>query len=272
MKVINFCIAVGLLFGSLTVNATQQATPPKDVAKAPAEALPYRVGLHYLVLKSGSGKTAKKEYIKNLSTAWTSKDGKTQFNAEEDGVDVSAPDVLAAMVPGLAEALKATPIGEKRRWWIAAQLMKPGWGGIIPGDYTIDIEVLDELDPLPAPANVAKAPADALSSKTGLQYKVLNKGKNSKKPIETDTVRVHYSGWTKDGKMFDSSLLREREIEFPLNRVIKGWTEGLQYMSVGDKFRFWIPQKMAYGENPRPGAPKGDLVFDVELFEINPQK
>jgi peptidylprolyl isomerase len=229
-------------------------------------------GLYYSVLTPGSGKVVTKQYIKSLSTAWTSKDGKTQYNAKEDGIDVSDPDMLAEMVPGLAMALKSTPIGETRRWWIVSGLMKPGWGGMVQGDYTVDIEVLAELDPLPAPATVAKASNDALTSETGLRYKVLKQGKNGKKPTASDIVRVHYSGWTPDGKMFDSSVLRERQIEFPLNRVIKGWSEGLQYMSVGDKYRFWIPGELAYDLKPRPGAPKGDLVFDVELFEIIPAK
>ena len=79
-------------------------------------------------------------------------------------------------------------------------------------------------------------------------------------------VQVNYSGWTTDGKMFDSSVTRGQPAGFPLNRVIKGWTEGLQLMKVGDKMRFWIPAKLAY-EDPdrpkRPGAPQGMLVFGV---------
>ena len=80
-------------------------------------------------------------------------------------------------------------------------------------------------------------------------------------------VEVHYSGWTTDGKMFDSSVVRGSTAKFPLNRVIKGWTEGVQLMVKGEKRRFWIPGKLAYGDTPkRPGAPAGTLVFDVELF------
>jgi peptidylprolyl isomerase len=82
-------------------------------------------------------------------------------------------------------------------------------------------------------------------------------------------VRVHYSGWTKDGKMFDSSVARGEPTSFGLNQVIPGWTEGVQLMVVGEKTRFWIPGKMAYGDEPkRPGAPSGPLTFDVELLDI----
>ena len=81
-------------------------------------------------------------------------------------------------------------------------------------------------------------------------------------------VEVHYSGWTTDGKMFDSSVTRGEPATFPLNGVIPGWTEGVQLMVVGEKTRFWIPGNLAYDNSPRPGAPTGTLVFDVELLSI----
>jgi peptidylprolyl isomerase len=82
-------------------------------------------------------------------------------------------------------------------------------------------------------------------------------------------VRVHYTGWTTDGKMFDSSVMRGQPVAFGLSQVIKGWTEGVQLMKVGEKTRFWIPGNLAYGDTPtRPGAPAGTLVFDIELVEI----
>ena len=75
---------------------------------------------------------------------------------------------------------------------------------------------------------------------------------------------MHYTGWTTDGKMFDSSVMRGEPTSFPLDHVIKGWTEGVQLMVVGEKTRFWIPEKLAY--KGQGGAPKGMLVFDVELI------
>ena len=124
-------------------------------------------------------------------------------------------------------------------------------------------------DDIPAPSDVAAAPADAEKSDSGLSWKVLTKGTGTAKPNATDTVKVHYTGWTTDGKMFDSSVKRGQPATFPLNRVIKGWTEGVGMMVVGEKRRFWIPGSLAYGDTPaRPGAPAGTLVFDVELIEI----
>lgn len=126
-----------------------------------------------------------------------------------------------------------------------------------------------ETNPLQAPDDVAAPPADADVTASGLASRVLQAGTGDRNPTATETVKVHYTGWTTDGKMFDSSVARGAPASFPLNRVIRGWTEGLQLMVVGEKRRFWIPAELAYGETPsRPGAPAGMLVFDVELLEI----
>lgn len=122
------------------------------------------------------------------------------------------------------------------------------------------------------PEDVAAPPEDAEKTESGLASRVLVKGKGKTHPTATDTVKVHYSGWTTDGKMFDSSVERGEPISFPLNRVIKGWTEGVQLMVEGEKRRFWIPAELAYGNNPQGGRPAGMLVFDVELIEINPSE
>jgi FKBP-type peptidyl-prolyl cis-trans isomerase len=122
-----------------------------------------------------------------------------------------------------------------------------------------------QAKPIPAPPDVAAPPADAQKTASGLASKVLAPGKGTQKPKATDSVTVHYTGWTTDGKMFDSSVASGQPATFPLNRVIAGWTEGLQLMTVGEKRRFWIPEKLAY-QGKRD--PKGMLVFDVELIAI----
>ena len=119
---------------------------------------------------------------------------------------------------------------------------------------------------IPAPADVAAPPADAQTTTTGLVTKVLTPGHGSKHPRANSRVRVHYSGWTTDGRMFDSSVARNEPISFGLNQVIAGWTEGVQLMVEGETRRLWIPEQLAYGG--RPGAPQGMLVFDVELIAI----
>lgn len=125
---------------------------------------------------------------------------------------------------------------------------------------------------LPAPRDVAAPPADALKTPSGLASKVLRVGLGSIRPGPRSSVRVHYTGWTTDGKMFDSSYPRGRPEEFTVDQVIPGWTEGLQLMVVGEQRRFWIPGSLAYDPIPdRPGGqpnPRGMLVFDVELLDV----
>lgn len=105
---------------------------------------------------------------------------------------------------------------------------------------------------------------------TGLQYEVMKEGKGPK-PNATSRVKVHYHGTTPQGEVFDSSVKRGEPATFGLNQVIAGWTEGLQLMSVGSKYKFYVPQELAYGANPQPGSaikPYMPLVFEVELLAI----
>jgi len=105
-------------------------------------------------------------------------------------------------------------------------------------------------------------------TESGLQYEVLTAAEGDK-PAATDTVTVHYHGTLVDGTVFDSSVERGETLSFALNRVIPGWTEGLQYMSKGSKFKFYIPSELAYGpRNAGKIPPHSTLIFEVELFEI----
>jgi FKBP-type peptidyl-prolyl cis-trans isomerase len=119
---------------------------------------------------------------------------------------------------------------------------------------------------IPAPKDVAAPPADAETTPSGLATKVLVPGKGTVHPGLTDSVEVHYTGWTTDGKMFDSSVVHGKPLTFPLNGVIAGFSEGLQLMVEGEKRRLWIPAKLAY--EGHPDKPQGMLVFDVELLRI----
>jgi FKBP-type peptidyl-prolyl cis-trans isomerase len=105
---------------------------------------------------------------------------------------------------------------------------------------------------------------------SGLQYRVIEEG-NGVSPTEESTVRVHYRGTLMNGDEFDSSYERGEPAEFPLNRVITGWTEGLQLMQVGSKYEFFIPSELGYGNTPPPGSaiqPGSVLIFEVELLEV----
>ena len=108
-------------------------------------------------------------------------------------------------------------------------------------------------------------------TESGLQYKVVKEG-TGKKPLATDKVKVHYKGTLLDGTVFDSSYDRGEPITFPLNGVIKGWTEGLQLMSEGSKYILYIPSDLGYGDRGAGGQikPGATLIFEVELLEVNP--
>ena len=125
---------------------------------------------------------------------------------------------------------------------------------------------VSEEGTIAAPANVEAPPAEATVTDSGLATLVLAPGDGTIHPGPTSVVRVHYTGWTTDGKMFDSSVVRQESISFPLNKVIEGWQEGVMLMVEGETRRLWIPQDLAY--KGREGAPKGMLVFDVELIAI----
>lgn len=109
-----------------------------------------------------------------------------------------------------------------------------------------------------------------VTTASGLQYEILTKGKGTTSPSATDSITVHYKGTTLDGEEFDSSYSRGEPATFPLNRVIAGWTEGVQLMKEGDKYRFYIPSGLAYGEQGagRSIGPNATLIFDVELIKI----
>jgi FKBP-type peptidyl-prolyl cis-trans isomerase len=118
-------------------------------------------------------------------------------------------------------------------------------------------------------AENAKKP-NIVTTATGLQYEVLTPGTGTAAPTASDNVTVHYKGTTLDGKEFDSSYSRGAPATFPLNRVIAGWTEGVQLMKEGAKYRFYIPSELAYGEQGagRDIGPNAALIFDVELIKI----
>jgi peptidylprolyl isomerase len=122
-------------------------------------------------------------------------------------------------------------------------------------------------EPMPkAPADVSAPPEDAQKTASGLVSKVIQAGVGGAKPVVTSTVTVHYTGWTVDGKAFDSSVARGEPAKIPLKGVFAGWKEGLQLMTIGEERRFWVPEELAF--KGQPGRPSGMLVFDVELLSF----
>lgn len=238
-------------------------------------------GLKYRILEEGPGaKPAAEDTVRVHYRGWlpdeSDPDSGPEFDSSYGGEPVSFP--LNQVIPGWTEGLQLVGAGGKIELEIPSEL---GYGemgsqGVIPPNATLRF-VVELLGP-PAPGPVdADAPTEFTTTDSGLKYRVLRKG-NGRQPRATDTVTVHYRGWLPDaadpstGKEFDSSYARAEKTSFPLNRVIPGWTEGLQLVSENGMIELDIPSELAYG-----GQAKGDdipansdLRFIVELFKIHP--
>ena len=262
-----------LSFGSLLALAvlpalgqdTASLPAPPDVAAPPADAAVTASGLASKVLTPGTGTDhpTATDTVKVHYSGWT-----TDGNMFDSSVVRDRPAVfpLNRVIAGWTEGVQLMVEGEKRRLWIPAKLAYEGKPDRPQGMLVFDVELLDILRVPPVPPDVAAPPADAQVTESGLASKKLAEGTGTVKPTRDGIVKVHYTGWTTDGKMFDSSIPKGVPALFKLTQVIPGWTEGLQLMVEGEKRRFWIPQKLAY--RGQPGMPEGMLVFDVELVQI----
>jgi len=259
----------------------QEAAPagipaPPDVAAPPENAKSSESGLAWTVLQEGTGDKHPSEWdiVTVNYTGWTT-DGRMFDSSTKRGKPAEFP--LNRVIKGWTEGVQLMVAGEKRRFWIPGNL---AYGeakqddphatfGPPRGTLVFDVELISFKEapkPPDAPKDVAAIPKNAKKTKSGLGSRVLKKGTGKDHPSATSVVTVHYSGWTTDGKMFDSSIVRGTPATFGLNQVIPGWTEGLQLMVVGERRRLWIPEDLAYAG--RPGRPQGMLVFDVELLDI----
>jgi peptidylprolyl isomerase len=249
----------------------QQVPAPDDVAEPPEDAVVTESGLATRVLAEGAG-TAHPDAWDQVTvhyTGWTT-DGKMFDSSVTRGQPATFP--LNRVIPGWTEGVQLMVVGEKRRFWIPEDLAYGGRPGAPQGMLVFDvelIEIVESADPPETPADVAAPPEDAEVTPSGLASKRLTEGTGTAHPDSWDQVTVHYTGWTTDGKMFDSSITRGQPATFPLDRVIPGWTEGLQLMVVGERRRLWIPEELAY--KGQANRPQGMLVFDVELIEIKDQ-
>ena len=241
---------------------------PADVAAAPEGAKKTESGIAYTVLADGKGDTSPtEESLVKVNFAGWDANGASIGTSKSMGGPMTVT-FEQSPIKGWVDVLKTMKTGEKRRVWIPEALAGPAING--RGPVTFDLELV-EFKAKPkapeTPADVAAPPADAKKQPSGLAYKVLKEGIGTRKPTAADRVKVHYAGWTTDGKMFDNSIERDKLFEFNLSGgVIDGWLEAVKLMVEGEKTRFWIPVDLAYKNIP--GRPAGMLVFDIELVEI----
>jgi FKBP-type peptidyl-prolyl cis-trans isomerase len=246
--------------------AQRSAIPaPPDVAAPSAAAQRSPSGLATALLRPGVAgpRPGPSDRVVVHYTGWTT-DGAMFDSSVLRGAPTTFP--LTGVVAGFAEGLQLMTVGEQRRLWIPEELAYQGKAGRPEGMLVFDVELLEIVQAPPVPAHLNPPHPDAQHSPSGLASMVLRPGIGAVHPSATSTVTVHYSGWTTDGVMFDSSVTRGRPATFPLDRVIAGWTEGLQQMVIGEVRRFWIPPELGY--QGKPGRPQGVMVFDVELLDL----
>jgi len=260
---------IALTFVFIATLASAQNTKiiptPADVAAAPADAETTASGLASKVIEPGKGKThpARTDKVTVDYTGWTT-DGRMFDSTSTTGKPATFP--LDKVIAGWTEGVQLMVAGETRRFWIPESLAYKGKQGRPQGTLVFDVKLISFTEPSSqTPTDFKRPPSAARRTVSGLSYQVLKPGSGRRHPTETSMVTVHYSGWSSDGKMFDSSISRGEPATFPLKNVIPGWTEGVQLMVEGEKTRFWIPESLAYkGQGPV----YGDLVFDIELIKI----
>jgi peptidylprolyl isomerase len=260
--------AVLLLASASTARA--QAPPdvlPEEDRTPPADAVTSDSGLVTAVLVEGTGTEhpAADDIVTVQYSAWREADGRLFDSTVLRGMPAMFP--LDGALRGWQECVRLMTPGETRRCWLPEELAYGGEEGRPAGTLVFDVELIDaHRNPLVPPSPLDRPAEDAVRTPSGLFYKVLRAGTGTRHPAATSAVTVHYSGWTVNGRLFDSSIASGMPATFLLSNVIDGWTEGVQLMVEGERRRFWIPEDLAYkGEG---GGPRGTLVFDIELIRI----
>ena len=257
---------LALLASSVAAQELKLIPAPSDLGAPPNDAVKSATGLISKMITAGSSgeKPIATDVVTVNYTGWRS-DGMMFDSTVARGQASTFP--LDKVMAGWRECVLLMTIGETRRCWVPQALAYNGRAGRPTGTVVFDIELIDvRSNPLIAPPDVKAPPADAKRTASGLAYKVLRPGKGTRSPSPFSQVSVHYTGWTTDGRMFDSSVPSGAPRSMRLDEVIKGWGEGVPLMTEGERTRFWIPENLAYGG--KGDGPRGMLVFDIELIAI----
>ncbi|MDR0768960.1 MAG: FKBP-type peptidyl-prolyl cis-trans isomerase [Dysgonamonadaceae bacterium] len=289
-------VSVSFIAVSIAVSLFScKAQTPKANLKTEIDSLSYAFGvantqgIDQYLLSQGIDSTFIEDFIEGfIEGASTSKEDKktgarmlglqigTNLNSNMENISrnllgddstevLSKPNLLAGFIDGVLNKTYLIPREESRIYLntVSERIKSESMEKKYEQEKEENLKYLED--------NKSKEGVVVLPS--GLQYKVLKEGRGAK-PAATDTVKVNYVGTTIDGNQFDSSVEKGKPAEFALDQVIKGWTEGIQLMTVGSKYVFYIPYDLAYGAEGRPGSipPFATLIFDVDLLDINPSK
>jgi len=245
------------------------APAPADVASPPSSAVRTPSGLAMQVMTPGRGTRHPKDNdcVRLHFTAWR-RDGSFLSSSRQGGAPQT--QCLVAAFPGVTEALKKMVVGEQLRVWVPAPLLQVADDDdqVPRVDATFDIELYEIIEAPPTPRNLKSAPPTARRTASGLAIEVLRRGKGTQHPQDGSQVKMAFSGWTTDGRLIESTVMAHQPAVFSMAGVIRGWREALLQMVVGDGVRLWIPRDLAYGPKPLRGQPKGDVVYELDLLEI----
>lgn len=242
---------------------------PVDLAAVPRDAVKLASGLAWKRLQHDPARAAERpnewDRVSVVYSGWA-EDGQ-MFSSSRRQPELFE---MGKVVSSWREALLQMSVGDKSRLWVPESLAAHGRKGEPSGRLVYDLELVAvERRPEPprAPAEISKPPASAARTASGLAYRFVQRSGKTLRPGPHDRVTVHYSAWTQDGKLVDSSVVAGKPRTVPVDRLIPGWAEGLQLMAEGDKVQLWIPERLAYAG--RDGAPRGDLVYEVELLQLS---
>lgn len=261
-----------LIFDVELVKVTEGVKPYDVKGK---DTLKTASGIKYIIVKENkAGETTNGKKV-TINYSGFFKEGRCFDSSVDRGQPLVAEVGKGKLFPGLDEAISLMRNGEKGKFIIPSKLAfgERGSGPIPPNsDLIMDMEVVSVKD-IPVPVKFDTTGITPKVTATGLKYFEVKKSGNEQKPKAGQNVKVHYTGYLLDGKLFDSSVERGEPIEFPLGagQVIAGWEEGIALMSIGDKYRFVIPSQLGYGEAGRAPVipPSANLIFDVELISVS---
>ena len=246
--------------------------PAAEIAVVPADAIRSPSGLASKVLQPGEGDAhpTLRDSVTVFYTGWTA-EGR-MFNSSGDQ-PVTFP--MTQLIPGWIEGMAGMVRREKRRFWIPSRLAY-GDSSTNPtapaGDLVFDIQLLaiqQGSGPPAVPPDLTPVPRDVKRTRSGLAYRILSHGTGTRHPSAASTVQVHYTGWQTNGRMYNTSTTRNEPTSLALATTQPGWRESVLLMVVGDKGRFWIPNRLlSPGPANSAGPVPGMLVFDIELLGI----